>query len=159
MDLPTQSDVVLPKKVERRFGYGIEYLFFMPGRGQEAENILHQNNIQTSRIDADFIGLIHESCMLNPLRHSPYKFFDSILREVDADKESEWRRYTVLRALDECELIDVENALKDEHLCILNRDGSEKVPLKQMIHKANGVLREHGMPIAEHGWYKIRFLR
>lgn len=159
MDLPTQLDDIRPKKVRCRFEYGIEYLFFTPGRGHEAVEILLQNNILYARIDADFVGLIHESFMLNPLRHSSYKFFDSVLREVDADKEPEWRKFTVLRALDECELIDVANALKDETLCIVNRDCSEKVPLKQLIDKAESVLRAHGIPITKSGWFKIRLQR
>lgn len=142
------SENTLPKKVQRRFEYGIEYLVYTPGRGEEAQNILIQNNISTCRIHTDFVGLVDQFYMINPLRHSPYKFFESIVQEVDAEKEEEWRKYTVLRGLDECEVIDVLNALKGEPL----------FGLDHRIVKAETLLREHGIPIAKHGWYKVRML-
>lgn len=147
MDLP-------PEQVHRRFNYGIEYLCFAPGRGIEAVEILVKKNIQASRIDADFVGIIDQFFVLNALRNSPYKFFDSIARVVDASKEDEWRKFTVLRALDECEMVDISNALKHESVCRFDSD----IPMNLLISKAECALRDNGIAIAESGWYKVRVL-
>lgn len=146
----------ITNKIPRRFNYGVEYLFFTPNQGREAQDILIKNNILTCRIGTDFVGVVDQFYMINALRNSSYKFFDSIVHNVDVDEEKEWGKYTVLRALDECELVEVSNAANNEKLLIETRDNSRTLPVKLVIKKAYDLLRENGITITSNGWYKVR---
>ena len=67
-----------PKTRLARFAYGVEYIIHLPGRGVEARDALNEADIRTTRIDEDFVGIVDQFELVNALRHSPYKLFDTM---------------------------------------------------------------------------------
>jgi len=143
-----------------RFDYGIEYIVKVPGNGDWVQDMLIQNQImRPCRAHNDSIAIISSFYMINALRNSPYKFFDSLVREYDSGEDV----YTILRPLDECELVEVENAL----VCHKPRYFDTWPPsvlydqnrsVASVIEQVLDFLANKGVQIEEHGWYKVRLL-
>jgi len=150
-----------------RFAYGVEYIVYLPGRGLEARDALIESDIRCNRIDKDYVGIIHQFELVNALRHSPYKFFDTMVMRVPMDPDPKrfgecsepWRSYTVLRALDECELEYVNKAVRtcppmEDY--VGQPDTEPKKTIKETIAAALDALSKKGFEPSEHGWYKVR---
>ena len=135
---------------QRKFRYSIEYIIYTPGNGRKAQDILIAEETPWCRVNEDFVGIVDNYYMVNCLRHSPYKFYDTLVKEIDETKEPEWKHYKVLRALDECEIDTVNHAIKLYNPVV---DGK---PVNDVIEDALRTLMDHDINIGEHGWYKIR---
>lgn len=148
------------KTVRRQFYYGIEYIFYVPGQTRRAQDILIKHSIPTASCKENFISVIDKFYMLNALRNSSYKLYDSIVQKIDEEelKKTDTYVFCVLRPLDECELIEVNRVLNDENIWIENRGNTQNLLVKNVIQEAHHLLKENGINITQHGWFKVRRL-
>ena len=70
-----------------------------------------------------------------------------------------WRRYTVLRPLDECEIEYVKKAVRtcapiEDY--VGQPDTEPKKNIEEKIATALDALTKKGFELSKHGWYKVR---
>ena len=135
--------------MKARFYYGIEYLvyFKQPIEDGDLDQLMHDlwhSGIRTNRITSQYISILGQEEVMNKFVHCPYKFFDCIVKEVQAFDDS-YITPCVIRQLDECELAYINSI---PHL--IDCDATYKVDnILQILG---------GDKIQHHGWYKVREL-
>jgi hypothetical protein len=133
--------------VRVRFLYGIEFLLMFKEAISDDDvtkliEDLKKDDIRLPRISYNFIGIVHENALLNQFANSPFRFYDTIVTEVD-DYDAV-KGYKIVRPLDECEAAQVSAAL-------------DQASLKTLVDK---VVEAVGVDkVGALGWYKIRLPR
>ena len=133
-------------KSRHLFKYGVEYLLYfdqsasieqLGGLCQEA---VHRRGVVLARVQPEFISIIDSTDLRSRVNKCKYIFFETLGLVVDMEKQDEWRKYTVIRALD-----------KEEEKCF-HLEPAEEQLISALINKCN----ELGLKVTERGWYKIR---